>query len=89
MVKAVVVVVGEMEGVRALTDAVKMFHDQSWVTHCRKCRRPKTGTSARTEEGDSLGRGRRTPLPEIGTIDYFPSIDLVAVKQVSNSALRL
>ena len=83
------VVVEEMEGARALNDAVKMFHDQSWVTQCRKCRPLKTRTSAGTRKRDSLGRGRKSPLPEIGTIDYFPSIDLVEVNQVSNLALRL
>ena len=73
-------------------DAIRTFHDQSWVIRCQKCRPPRTGTSTSTEAGggDSLGRERRGPLPKTGTIDYFPSIDLVVVvKQASNSALRL
>jgi len=52
-----VVVVEEMEGVTALTDAVKMFYDQSWVTEYRKCCAPKTRRSAGTEKG-GLTRSR-------------------------------
>ena len=55
MVKVVVVV--EREGVTALTDAVKLFHDQYWVTHNRKCCPPKARTPAGTEEG-GLTRSR-------------------------------
>jgi len=51
------VMVVEMEGVTALTDAVKIFHDQFWVTHYRKSCPPKTRTSAETGKG-GLTRSR-------------------------------
>ena len=35
----------------------------------------KAGTTTETQREDSLRRERWSPLPGIGTIDYFPSID--------------
>lgn len=79
------------ERVAALTGAIEKFCDQNWAIRCRKSRaEPGRRLRLRVKGGDSLGQGRRNyPLPEIGTIDCYPSIDLAAVKQVSNSALRL
>ena len=86
------VAVKEMEGVAGLPDAIKKCRDQSWDILV-----PPPELAAERPEGrrrgggrtNSLARGRGNPLPEIGTIDYFPSIDSVAAKQVSNSAPRL
>lgn len=41
-------------------DAIRTFHDQSWVIRCQKCRPQRTGTLTSTEAGGRGLTGSRT-----------------------------
>ena len=88
------VAVKEMEGVAGSPDANQNVFSRSVPGYTSPppelaAERPGDQQPRRGWGTNSPARGRGNPLPEIGTIDYFPSIDLVAANQVSNSAPRL
>ena len=90
------VLVKVMEGAAVFPDAIKTLHDQPWRNQAPagSAARPRITTMhglffhGRGKRGANSPR-RGNPLTEIGTIDCFPNNDWVAVKQVSNPALRL
>ena len=83
--KAVVKAMGEAE---VQGDAIRKSCDQPCVPRMPPVTAARPGTTSEGE-GDSRGRGQGNPLQEIGTIDCFPSIDWVGVKQVLNAALGM